>query len=102
MKAAVIEHGQEIKMVDIEQDGSGSYLSALQSLVGGNVEAIDALYGDSPLLWANEEGILSALTPSRALYTNKRMENLGYLSRDGDHVVKDGELYAIIFRTAVA
>lgn len=103
MKVAVMEFDEEIKTVDIEPNEKGSYLSVLQGLVGGRIEPINVLYGDMPLLWVNEEGVFEGLAPSRAIYANKRMEEEGYLSqRDGETVVKDGELYAVIFGPIVA
>lgn len=103
MKVAVMEFDEEIKTKEIEPDENGSYLHALQDIVGGNIEALDVLYGEQPLLWVNEEGIFERLMPSRAIYANKRMEDAGYLSQmDGESVVKDGELYTIVFGPCVA
>ncbi|WP_314039441.1 DUF3846 domain-containing protein [Slackia exigua] len=103
MRVAVMEFDEEIKTKDIKPDEDGSYLHALQAIVGGNIEALDVLYDEQPLLWVNEEGIFEKLMPSRAIYANKRMEEAGYLSQmDGETAVKDGELYTIVFGPCVA
>ena len=103
MKVAVMELMDDVRVVDIEPDKRGSYLHALQELVGGNIEAVDVLYGEQPLLWVNENGIAEGLLPNRAIYANERMETLGFLSMmDMETPVKKGDLYTIHFGTIVA
>ena len=80
MRVAVMEAMEEMRIVNIQPDEKGSYLQALQSLVGGNIEPVDVLFGEQPLLWVNENGIAEGLRASWAIYANKRMEERGYLS----------------------
>lgn len=76
-------------------------LNELQQYVGGFVEPLDVL-GNGISLYINEEGI-GVLPPNRALYATKEMEEAGYLSQmDFSHVVKEGELYTILFGNIVA
>lgn len=94
---------EEIRTIDIQPDERGSYLKALQGLVGGLIEPVDVLYGEHPLLWVNDNGIAEGLMPSRALYANERMEEMGYLSMmDMETPVKKGDLYAILYGPIVA
>lgn len=103
MRVAIVEPGREPYVTEIYPDKEGSYLSALQGLVGGLIEAFDPLFGDQPLLYVNEEGLLNGSVPNRAVYANKTMEQDGYLSQmDYRTVVREGDLYAILFGTFVA
>lgn len=103
VRVMVVEPGEEPREVVMRPDSSGSYLAALQGFVGGYVEAFDPLFGDEPLLWVNEDGISSGLAPNRAVYANRRMEEMGYVSQmDWSTAVRQGELYTILFGTIVA
>ncbi|MBQ9007661.1 MAG: DUF3846 domain-containing protein, partial [Atopobiaceae bacterium] len=103
VKVMVVRPGEEPELTRIEPDSSGSYLSALQELVGGYIEAFDPLFGDEPLIWVNEEGLSNRSMPNRAVYANKRMEEIGYISQmDYSTVVKEGDLYSVLFGTFVA
>lgn len=103
MKVAVMEAMEEIRYEDIQPDEEGSYLKELQRLVRGNIEAVDVLYGDQPLLWVNESGILEGMMPNRAVYANQRMEDRKYLSMMDMHTpIKKDELYTILFGPIVA
>lgn len=103
MKVAVIEPMEEIRYEDIQPDENGSYLKELQRLVGGMIEPVDVMYGEQPLLWVNEEGILQGMMPCRAIYANQHMEDSGYLSMmDMQTPVKKDDLYTILFGTIVA
>lgn len=103
MRVAVMNPEEEIKIIEIEPDESGSFLSDLQKLVGGLIEPVDVLYGDEPLLWVNDNGIAEGLFPNRAIFANERMAERGYLSQiNGRNPVRRGELYAILFGPIVA
>lgn len=101
---AVIEPGKDPYLKKVAPDADGNYTSAFQDEVGGLVEAYEPPFGETPLLWVNEEFPFNGPTPNRAIYANKRMEGMGYLSEFGDHgkAVKAGELYGIICGTFIA
>lgn len=101
---AVIEPGKDPYLKKIAPDADGNYLGAFQDEVGGLVEAYEPPFGETPLLWVNEEFLFNGSTPNRAIYANKRMEGIGYLSQFGDHskAVKAGELYGILCGTFIA
>lgn len=101
MKAALIPINEKPRIIDIEADENGSYLKALQGLVHGLIEPFGVLYDDAPLLWVNEEGLFTQ-EPNRAIYANKRMEDLGYLSQINGKPVKAGDLYSVLFGDIVA
>ena len=99
----VVRPGEEPELVRIEPDGEGSYLGALQGLVEGYIEPFDVLFGDEPLIWVNEEGLMNGSLPNRAVYANGRMEGMGYISQmDYQSVVEEGDLYTVLFGTFVA
>lgn len=103
MKVAVMEAMEEIRYENIQPDEDGSYLKELQRLVRGNIEAFDVLYGNQPLLWVNESGILEGMIPNRAVYANQRMKERKYLSMmDMETPIKKGKLYTILFGPIVA
>lgn len=102
---AVIEPGRDPYLKELEPEGleESSYLGALQSEVGGNVEAYGVLWDDEPLLYVNEEFLFNGSQPNRAIYANDHMEREGYLSQmDYKSVVKRGDLYGLICGTFVA
>lgn len=101
MKAALIPINERPRIIDIEPDEDGSYLNTLQDLVHGLIDTSDVLYGETPLLWVNEEGLFTQ-EPNRAVYANKRMEDLGYLSQFTGKPVKSGELHSVLFGDIVA
>ena len=82
---AVIEPGKDPYLKKVAPDADGNYTSAFQDEVGGLVEAYEPPFGETPLLWVNEEFLFNGSTPNRAIYANKRMEGMGYLSEFGDH-----------------
>lgn len=90
---AVIEPGKDPYLKKIAPDADGNYTSAFQDEVGGLIEAYEPPFGETPLLWVNEEFLFNGSTPNRAIYANKRMEGIGYLSQFGDNSkpVKAGE-----------
>lgn len=103
VRVVVVEPNREPYVTVIQPDGQGSYLSALQGLVGGPIGAFDPLFGEEPLLYVNEEGLLNGSFPNRAVYASREMEEDGYLSQvDHRSVVREGELYTILFGTFVA
>lgn len=103
MRVAVMEAMEEIRYENIQPDEDGSYLKGLQRLVRGNIEAVDVLYGEQPLLWVNESGVLEDMMPNRAIYANQHMEDRKYLSMmDMETPIKKGELYTILFGPIVA
>ena len=84
----------------IEADCDGSFLHGLQACVGGLIEPASYIFEDAPAVYVNEEVLLGASldTANRAIYTTKRMAEMGYLSQmDYSHVVEEGELYSIVF-----
>lgn len=101
---AVIEPGKDPYLKKIAPDADGNYTSAFQDEVGGLIEAYEPPFGETPLLWVNEEFLFNGSTPNRAVYANKRMEGIGYLSQFGDNSkpVKAGELYGILCGTFIA
>lgn len=101
MKAALIPVGGKPRLINIESD-EGSYLHSLQNLVGGLIEPYDVLYGSSPLLWVNEEGLYTQ-APNRAIYANEHSVSEGYLSSESwTEVVKLGELMTVLHGDIVA
>jgi hypothetical protein len=99
---AVVEPWCEPRLAVIQADEDGSYLGALQGLVGGPIEAFGPLFGDEPLLWVNEEGKFTCM-PNRAVYANDRMVEAGYVSPARRvAAVSKGELVDVIFGTFVA
>ena len=81
MRIGIIRPGEELRTAEIESDDEGSYLSALQALVGGRIEFFDVMFGDEPALIVNDDGIFEGLTPNRAIWATKEMEEVGYLSQ---------------------
>lgn len=102
----------DVKEIDIEQDpGTGSCYRSLRNAVGGLIEPFTPLYGPEVTLYVNDNGIAEGCRPNRAVYANKRMVEAGYLSMIGstsyrgaerDGVVREGELYAILYGPIVA
>ena len=102
MKGVLIPVDGVPKPIHIQKDADGSALDALQRLVGGNIEAFDALFGEAICVYVNEEGLFSC-PPNRAVYATQAMEEAGYISQlDYSHVVRAGELYTILFGNLVA
>lgn len=98
VRALLIPMYEKPREVSISQSGA---LEELQQYVGGLIEPLHVL-GDGVCLYVNDDGI-STLTPNRALYATKEMEETGYLSQiDFEHVAKEGELYTILFGNIVA
>ena len=98
MRIAYIEPWEELRV--IESDAS---LESLQSLVGGLIEPFDVLFGQTPSLYVNEEGLFSGMLPNRPVYANQRMVEMGYVSQaDPSRTVARGELYQILHGPIVA
>lgn len=76
-------------------------LKGLQALVGGYIEAFSPLFGDTPLLWVNDSGMLEGF-PNRAAYATREMEEAGYLSQIDGSEVREEDLYAILYGPIVA
>lgn len=103
MRIGIIEPGEELRTAEIEPDDEGSYLSALQALVGGRIEFFDVMFGDEPALIVNDDGIFEGLPPNRAIWATRSMEEAGYLSQlDYSSPVREGDFYAILFGTILA
>ena len=103
MKVIEIPVWDEPRIVEVSPDEGGSYLGAYQELVGGLIEAVDVPYGRRLALYVNEEGIPSGLFPNRAVFSNKWMEDEGFLSCiDFKTPVSEGDLYTVLFGTIVA
>lgn len=103
MRIGIIRPGEELRAVAIHPDDEGSYLSAMQELVGGRIEFFDVLFGDEPALIVNDDGIAEGLPANRAIWATREMEATGYLSQlDYSTPVKEGDFYAILFGTILA
>lgn len=103
MRIGYIGVMEEPKCVEISPNANGSYLSALQSLVHGLIEPFGVLFGESPMLYVNEEGMLQGMGPNRAVYATKSMEKNGYLSQlDFSTSVKEGDCYAVLYGPILA
>lgn len=97
MRAALIPVGEEPRIIEMENT-----LQEMQAAVGGNIEVFDVLFEGKPCLYVNEEGIYEC-KPNRAVYATKDMEEAGYLSQmHPNEVVKEGELYTILFGNILA
>ena len=93
VKVVSIAVGHEPETVE-----SDCSLESLQGFVGGFIEPFDVLFGDSPCLFVNEEGLYNGSEPIRAVYATDEMAAAGYLSQaDFRRVVEPGELYAVLF-----
>lgn len=91
----------DVKDVYIEEV-DGSFLEPIRELIGCRcVEAFSPMYGDTPLLWIDDEGIYTQV-PNRAVYANDRMVEQQYLSSLTGKPVKKGELHTILFGNIVA
>ena len=86
-----------------DEDGYVSYYEGIRDLIGCRmIESFDPLYGDEPLLWVDDEGIYNSL-PNRAVFGNKRMEEVGYLNHfNHEEVIKEDYLYCVLFGNIVA
>lgn len=104
VKVVVVPEGSDPYVKEIEPDEEGSYLDALQHIVGGYIEAFDVLFDGKPSFYVNEEGLSDqSCGPNRAVYANDHMERAGYLSQmDFRTAVRKGDLYAILFGDFVA
>ena len=70
--------------------------------MGGYIEPFDVIFGENICLYVNEEG-LGNCPPNRAVYATRNMVEEGYLSQmDYTSVVKEGELYTILWGDIVA
>lgn len=102
----------DVREIDIEQDSeTGSCYRSLRNAVGGLIEPFTPLYGPEVTLYVNDNGIAEGCRPNRAVYANRRMVEAGYLSMIGgasyrgaerDGIVREGELYAILYGPIVA
>lgn len=102
LKVGLVPEFERPRLIEIESDGNGSFLHALQELVGGSIEHFEPVWGVQPSLIVNEEGLYRC-SPNRAIYATKQMAEDGYLSCiDYDHVVEEGELYTLLFGPIVA
>lgn len=102
MKGMIIPTDGEPYIIEIQKDEEGSTLSSLQRLVGGLIEPFNVLFGESITVYVNDEGLYTC-PPNRAIYATREMEQEGYLSQlDYSHVVKEGELYTVLFGDLVA
>lgn len=101
MKAMIIPVDGDPAELELEPDENGSHLRSLQRAVGGRIEPFDALFGGSPTLYVNEEGLF-VCRPNRAVHATREMEEAGYLSQIDGRPVREGELYAVLFGSIVA
>lgn len=76
-------------------------LESLQQFVGGTVDIL-SVKEDGIDFWVNDEGLFTK-PPNRAIYADAYMEEQGYLSQlDFQTVVKEGDLYTVLFGNIVA
>lgn len=100
--AVSIPVGELPKRMTLRADENGSFLKALQTVVGGNIEAFDVLTEDGMCLYVNDEGLFTR-PANRAIYATEEMEETGYLSQiDYASPVRVGELYTILHGNIVA
>ena len=94
---------EEPRLVEIEADGDGSFLTAMKGLVGGWIEHFDSPFFGRPTLVVNDSGLVDGLPPNRAVWATAEMAEAGYLSTlDYSHVAEEGELYGILFGPILA
>lgn len=102
LRIGVIEPYREPYLKTVEPDKDGSYLSALQREVGGDIEPFDLLFHNQPTLFVNDVGLYTE-QPNRAIYATAEMAEIGYYSQmDYRTVVQPGDLYTILFGTIIA
>lgn len=88
--------------IEVRVGEDGTTLDDLQRHVGGDIEPFDVIFGEGVSLYVNADGI-GAEPPNRAVYATRSMEETGYLSQlDFSRVVREGELYAVLFGPIVA
>ena len=93
-KVAIAEPHEEPRIIEI--DGS---LKSMQEIVGGLIEPFDVLFGTTPSLYVNDEGIYKC-EPNRVVYATQEMVDQGYLSMMNFKPLKQaGEVYAVLFGT---
>lgn len=100
LEVMVVPVGGEPYRKTLQADADGSFLHALQSCVGGLIEPAGYIFGDAPAVYVNEEGLLGASLDmaNRAVYATSEMAEAGYFSQmDYSHMVREGELYSIVF-----
>lgn len=103
MRIVVFEPGEPARIDNIEPDEKGSYLRKLQELVGGMIEPVSVLYGNQPMLWVNDSGLVDELPLNRAIIANEDMEKRGCRSWMGTRApVRKGDTYTILAGTIVA
>lgn len=99
MTCCYIGWNQRPQAVEIPKDDT---LHSLQGLVGGAVDVL-SVRSDGIELWVNDEGLLDDMPPNMAVYADKGMEEEGFLSQiDYDSVVRDGDLYTVLYGPIVA
>lgn len=100
--AVIIPTGELPKKLTLQADENGFFLKALQSEVGGGIEAFDVLTEDGMCLYVNDEGLFTC-PPNRSIYATEEMEEAGYLSQlDYVSPVKVGDFYTILHGNIVA
>ncbi len=93
-KVAVAEPHKEPRIIEI--DGS---LSSMQEIVDGLIEPFDVLFGITPSLYVNDNGIAEC-EPNRAIIATQDMVDQGYISCwDGKPITRQGQLYTVLFGT---
>ena len=99
IKVGVAAVDKKPRIVEIEDT-----LASYQGIVGGNIQPFEVLWGHAPTLYVNEEGLMREdCPPNRAVFATKEMVEQGYLSQlDMTRVVKEGELYSILFGDILA
>ncbi len=102
MRAVLIPTGGMPEEIDLRPDTAGSTYRQLQEYVGGYLDVLAGLLGEGVDLYVNDEGV-STCRPNRALYATGPMEEAGYLSQmDFRTVVREGDLYTVLFGDIVA
>lgn len=102
MKAVLFPVGEKREIVDIEP-AEGGWLPVLQEAVGGLIEPFDVLFGDEPLLYVNEEGLVNGMHPNRTVMADSAMEEAGMVSPiDGRTPAMRGEVYTVLFGPILA
>lgn len=96
IRAMLIPTGEPPREMTLLPEKNGSTLKPLQTLVGGNIEPFDIVFGDGISLYVNEEGLFTC-PPNRAIFATEEMEKAGYLSQlDYTKPVEMGDFYTVL------
>lgn len=102
IRAMLIPTGEPPREMTLLPEKNGSTLKPLQTLVGGNIEPFDIVFGDGISLYVNEDGLFTC-PPNRAIFATEEMEKAGYLSQlDYTKPVEMGDFYTVLNGDIVA